>query len=93
MTRERDTDSLSRQETAARRINLADTFTEFFSESSRRLNQAHERTLPRRQASVIGTLDDDVERMWSGVVLFSTSSPRPGLMNISNTQKTFVQDV
>ena len=36
----------------------AETFTPFVSESSRQLNQIRERTIPRRQASVMGTLDE-----------------------------------
>jgi hypothetical protein len=50
MTRER--------EAATRRSNMAETFGEFMSESSRQLNQISERTIPRRQASVMGTLDE-----------------------------------
>jgi WD40 repeat protein len=47
------------REAATRRNNMAETFTEFMSESARQLNQIQERTTPRRQASVIGSLDVD----------------------------------
>jgi hypothetical protein len=55
------TDQVTRdREAAIRRTNIADTFTEFMTESSRQLNQIHERLIPRRQASVMGTLDEPI---------------------------------
>jgi len=55
------TNQLTRErEAATRRSNITDTFTEFISESSRQLSQIHDRAIPRRQASVMGTLDEPI---------------------------------
>lgn len=54
-----DADDSNREREAAARRNMADTFTEFMSESARQLNQLHQRTAPRRQASVIVSIDDN----------------------------------
>lgn len=47
----------SERDAAARR-NMTDTFTEFMSESARQLNRIQGRTAPRRQASVLVSIDD-----------------------------------
>lgn len=61
-----DTDDERREREAAARRNMAETFTEFMSESARQLNQLQERTAPRRQASVIVSLEDNSSGSSSG---------------------------
>ncbi|KAF1948858.1 hypothetical protein CC80DRAFT_497946 [Byssothecium circinans] len=72
--------SNTREREAATRRNMADTFTEFMSESARQQHQRQEWRVPRRQGSVVVSLDEGgstVDGHTSITGMATTRSPNP----------------